>query len=167
MDRVKVGVIGVGTIGIVHATALASSPLAELVGIAEINDELRERVSSGLGIKGYADYQALIRTPGIQAVSICTPDHSHLKPVKEPSSSSDSRGEAGNPDVLGASTALPLVPAVEGFSRNGQDGRKRPPRRMKSLADWPMSAAPTPAVRLSSRRSPAWGRGGLGESWQG
>ena len=83
MDRVKVGVIGVGTIGIVHATALASSPLADLVGIAEINDEVRERVASNLGTKGYGDYQALIRTPGIQAVSICTPDHSHLKPVMD------------------------------------------------------------------------------------
>ena len=72
MDRVKVGVIGVGTIGIVHATALRSSPLAELVGIAEINDEIRGKVASDMGIKGYADYQALIRTPGIQAVSIST-----------------------------------------------------------------------------------------------
>jgi len=83
MDRVKVGVIGVGTIGIVHATALASSPLADLVVIAEINDELREKVASDLGTKGYADYQALIRAPGIQAVSICTPDHYHLKPVMD------------------------------------------------------------------------------------
>jgi len=83
MDRVKIGVIGVGTIGIVHATALASSPLAELVGFAEINQELREKVAKNLGAKGYADYRALIRTPGIQAVSICTPDQYHLPPVMD------------------------------------------------------------------------------------
>ena len=82
MERVRVGVIGVGTIGIVHATALASSPLAELVGIAEINAELREKVASDLGTQGYANYQDLIRS-GIQAVSVCTPDHAHLKPVMD------------------------------------------------------------------------------------
>ncbi len=81
MDRVKIGVIGVGTIGMVHATALASSPMAELVGIADLNDELRERTAKDLGTTGYADYQQLIRAPGIQVVSICTPDHLHLKPV--------------------------------------------------------------------------------------
>jgi predicted dehydrogenase len=81
MDKVKIGVVGVGTIGIVHATALASSPLAELVGIAELDDDLREKVAKDLGTTGYADYQKLIRAPGIQAVSICTPDHLHLKPV--------------------------------------------------------------------------------------
>jgi len=83
MDRVKIGVIGVGTIGIVHATALASSPLAELVGIAELNDELRGKVAKDFNTTGYADYQQLIRAPGIQAVSICTPDHLHLKPVMD------------------------------------------------------------------------------------
>ncbi len=81
MDKVKIGVIGVGTIGVVHATALASSPLAELVGIAELNDDLRQKVSKDLETTGYADYQQLIRVPGIQAVSLCTPDHLHLKPV--------------------------------------------------------------------------------------
>jgi len=83
MDKVKVGVIGVGTIGTVHATALAASPLAELVGIAEINDEQRGKMAQALGTTGYADYRALIRAPGIQAVSICTPDHQHLQPVMD------------------------------------------------------------------------------------
>lgn len=83
MDKVKIGVIGVGTIGSVHATALAASPLAELVGIAEINDEQREKMARALGTTGYADYRALIRAPGIQAVSICTPDHQHLQPVMD------------------------------------------------------------------------------------
>ncbi len=83
MDRVKIGVIGVGTIGIVHATALASSPLADLVGIAEINDEVREKAAKNLGTKGYADYRALIHTPGIQAVSICTPDQLRLQPAMD------------------------------------------------------------------------------------
>jgi len=83
MERVKIGVIGVGVIGIVHATALASSPVAELVGIAEIDDELREKTAQSLGTTGYADYRALINTPGLDAISICTPDQYHLEPVMD------------------------------------------------------------------------------------
>jgi predicted dehydrogenase len=83
MEKVKIGVIGVGTIGIVHATALASSAKAELVGIAEINEDLREKTSQSLGTNGYADYRELINTPGLEAVSICTPDDHHLEPVMD------------------------------------------------------------------------------------
>jgi UDP-N-acetylglucosamine 3-dehydrogenase len=81
MGNVKIGVIGVGTIGQVHASALAASPLAELVGIADINDELREKTAKALGTRGYADYRELLKTPGLQAVSICTPDEYHLEPT--------------------------------------------------------------------------------------
>ncbi|MBW1696743.1 MAG: Gfo/Idh/MocA family oxidoreductase [Deltaproteobacteria bacterium] len=81
MEKVRIGVIGVGTIGAVHATALASSALSELIGIADVNDELREKTAQELGIKGYADYRELISLPGLDAVSICTPDDYHLQPV--------------------------------------------------------------------------------------
>jgi predicted dehydrogenase len=81
MEKVRIGVIGVGAIGMVHATALASSPLAELIGIADINDELRERTVLKLNTTGYADYRSLIEIPNLDAISICTPDSYHLEPV--------------------------------------------------------------------------------------
>ncbi len=83
MDRVKIGVIGVGTIGVVHATALSASPLADLVGVADVNEPLREKTAKALGTRGYGDYRALIESPGIQAVSVCTPDQHHLQPVMD------------------------------------------------------------------------------------
>jgi UDP-N-acetylglucosamine 3-dehydrogenase len=83
MENVNIGIIGVGTIGMVHATALASSPLANLVGIADINDDLREKAEKTFGIKGFSDYRELINSPGIDAVAICTPDEQHLKPVMD------------------------------------------------------------------------------------
>ncbi len=83
MEKVKIGVIGVGTIGAVHATALASSPLAELVGIADVNEDLREKTAQELETRGYADYRELINTPGLEAISICTPDDYHLGPVMD------------------------------------------------------------------------------------
>lgn len=83
MEKVKIGVIGVGVIGMVHATALASIPMADLVGIAEIDDERREKAVQSLGANGYADYHALIEASGLEAVSICTPDQYHLKPVMD------------------------------------------------------------------------------------
>jgi len=83
MEKVKIGVIGVGAIGMVHATALNSSPLAELVGIADINDSLREQTARDLNTKGFADYKELINTPGLDAVCICTPDNHHLQPVMD------------------------------------------------------------------------------------
>ncbi len=71
----------------------------------------------------------------------------------------------------GGPTALPLILALEGYFRISRDGRTRALRRMKTLANCPVSAAPTPAVRLRlrraqsrrSRRSPPWGRGGWGD----
>jgi len=81
MEKVKIGVIGVGAIGMVHATALASSPMAELAGIAEVNDELREKTCRDLKTKGYRDYRQLLGAAGLDAVSICTPDPHHFEPV--------------------------------------------------------------------------------------
>ena len=83
MEKVNIGVIGVGTIGMVHATALASSPLANLVGIADVNDDLRKKTAETFGVKGYSDHRELINSPEIDAVAICTPDDQHLAPVMD------------------------------------------------------------------------------------
>jgi len=75
MDRLRVGVIGVGVQGKLHARTLLSLRAAELVGVADISAENRSWAESEVGVATYADYTELL--PDTDAVVICMPDHLH------------------------------------------------------------------------------------------
>jgi predicted dehydrogenase len=74
-NRLGIGVIGVGLMGKVHATNLATRiPDAQLVAIADANSSLGQRVAGELGVSTvYSDYRQLLRNDTIGAVVIATP----------------------------------------------------------------------------------------------
>jgi len=80
-ERLKVGVIGVGQMGELHARILSQMPTSELVAVVDINPERADIISRDLGVEGYNDYRKLLERDDIQAVSICTPDQIHLEPA--------------------------------------------------------------------------------------
>ena len=75
MQKIGVGVIGVGAIGRLHAENYASKvPGAQLVGIADVNLPAANSLASKLGVTTvYADYNQLISDPRVEAIVVATP----------------------------------------------------------------------------------------------
>ncbi len=76
-NRLRVGVIGVGSMGVNHARVYASLPDVHLVGVADAEQETAERVAATYGCTSYADYRRLLDA-GVDAVSVAVPTSMHL-----------------------------------------------------------------------------------------
>jgi predicted dehydrogenase len=72
----RVGVIGVGSLGIHHVRCLSQSPLAELVGIHEHHPENAVRAAE-FGAMNFPDYPSLLAK--VDAMVIATPTQSHCE----------------------------------------------------------------------------------------
>ncbi len=81
MEKIKVGVVGVGHLGKFHVEKYARMPDVELVGIADISPERREALSRQYAIPGYGDYRRLI--PQVDAVSIVVPTTDHASVARD------------------------------------------------------------------------------------
>jgi len=77
MNKIRVGVVGVGHLGSIHAKIYKESSTCQLVAVSDINNMRLEEVSQGLNIPGYTDYNELFDK--VDAVSIATPTNSHYK----------------------------------------------------------------------------------------
>jgi predicted dehydrogenase len=75
VDRVKVGVVGVGYLGRYHAEKYANLPQTELVGVVDINPEKARKIASEFKTQSFTDYRDLI--PHVKAVSIAVPTPLH------------------------------------------------------------------------------------------
>ncbi len=84
MNRLKVGVIGTGFIGPAHIEALRRTGLADVVALADVNDEIAKAKAEELSVpQSYGDYKALLADPEIDIVHVCTPNHLHYAMSKE------------------------------------------------------------------------------------
>lgn len=72
----KVGVIGVGSMGQNHARVLAE--LGELVGIADPDAKAGGVVSTRFSVSYFPDHRALLQEP-LDAVTVCTPTKHHFE----------------------------------------------------------------------------------------
>ena len=76
--KVRIGIIGCGTIGSVHADAYAKVAEAEVVALCDIlPDRLKEKAARHNVAKTYTDYKKLLADPQIDAVSVCVPNNMH------------------------------------------------------------------------------------------
>ena len=79
MSKVRVAVIGTGFVGRVHVENIRRQTDAEIVAIADQNDELAASFGAALGIaRATGDYRELLADASIDAVHICTPNHTHF-----------------------------------------------------------------------------------------
>lgn len=79
MDKLKIGVIGLGFIGGLHARILHEMPDADLVAVSDINETAAIEVSRKYGCKYYKDYKAMLDAEKLDAVSITVPDEYHVE----------------------------------------------------------------------------------------
>lgn len=79
MEKLKVGIIGAGRIGQVHAKSITYHiPQAEIVAISDIYFEGAKKVAAELGIPNcYEDYHEILNNPEIKAVLICSSTDTH------------------------------------------------------------------------------------------
>jgi predicted dehydrogenase len=75
MNRIKVGVVGVGHLGKLHAQLYNEVSLAQLVGIYDIDQEKANRVGEELNITVFNDLSELLQE--VEAVDIVTPTSTH------------------------------------------------------------------------------------------
>ncbi len=77
-EPLKVGVIGLGGIGQVHAVAYSACPWTDLYSLATRNPFSLQGAALFFGVNNiFEDYQKLLQDPEVKAVSICVPTFAH------------------------------------------------------------------------------------------
>jgi UDP-N-acetylglucosamine 3-dehydrogenase len=74
---IKVGVIGTGSMGQNHVRIY--SEIAELIGIADADENNLNGLSRKFNVQGYTNYHDLLACEDLQAISIATPTATHLE----------------------------------------------------------------------------------------
>ena len=84
MNKIKVGIIGMGYIGESHIEAVRRIGCCELYAVADTNYELAKKKSEYYGIeKCYSSVEELLADSEIDAVHNCTPNFLHLEINKQ------------------------------------------------------------------------------------
>ena len=68
----RVGVIGTGNIGRIHARMYASDPLAELVAVCDVVREKADAFAEQFGVRAYYAVDDMLRDAGLDLVSVTT-----------------------------------------------------------------------------------------------
>jgi predicted dehydrogenase len=77
MERLNIGVIGLGAIGQKHCSAIAVLERAKLCAVADINEKVLSSTAAQYGATPYTDVKELLKHPGLDAVVVATPDDLH------------------------------------------------------------------------------------------
>jgi len=82
-ERVRLGLIGCGTMGRAHAYSLAKNTNCTVVAVCDVFNERHEKVArdlkeiTGTRPDGYQDFRRILERDDIDVVFIATPDHWH------------------------------------------------------------------------------------------
>ena len=74
-QSIRVGVVGVGYLGAIHAQIYAAMAGVELVGVTDIDVQSAARVAKECGCSAYGESEALLDK--VDAVSVVVPTSSH------------------------------------------------------------------------------------------
>ncbi|MDQ1472329.1 MAG: hypothetical protein QOJ99_3809 [Bryobacterales bacterium] len=82
-DRINVAIVGIGGRGTNHLNIYSKMPGAKVAGLCDVNQAAREKAqttlmnATGEKAKEFEDMRAVFADPGVDAVSIATPNHWH------------------------------------------------------------------------------------------
>ncbi|GIV15303.1 MAG: oxidoreductase [Armatimonadota bacterium] len=79
MQRVRFGVIGVGGMGVAHATLIQRIEQTELTAVCSASEERTRQAAQRFGVPGFTDHQQLLQSGLVEAVLIATPHPSHAE----------------------------------------------------------------------------------------
>ncbi|HHV59535.1 MAG TPA: Gfo/Idh/MocA family oxidoreductase [Clostridiaceae bacterium] len=83
MKKLRIGVIGVGTMGSQHAEIFAGMPETELSALVDLDVDKAKKLCERIGVKAdcFKDYETMLSKCDIDAVAISLPDSMHKAPV--------------------------------------------------------------------------------------
>ncbi len=83
MDKVRIGVIGLGIMGQQYLKIYSALPQAEVAAVADVDEERLRQVAEQFGIAPqYTDYRRMIEEAALDAVVVATPDFAHFEPAR-------------------------------------------------------------------------------------
>jgi len=77
MQKVRIGLIGLGGMGQEHMNKIEEIPEAELTAVSDVDSEITEKISQEYKVSGFADYEKLLKSDLIDTVLIATPHYFH------------------------------------------------------------------------------------------
>lgn len=78
-ERVRVAVVGCGRCAQDHLQAYQRLEEADIVAVADINEQQAASVAAQFGCKPYGDYRGMLEMERPHAISICTPPTTHAE----------------------------------------------------------------------------------------
>jgi predicted dehydrogenase len=119
--KARIGIVGMGTIGTVHAEALKKVPTAELVAVAEvIPDRLAQRAAE-YKAHPYADYRKMLHEAQVDGVYVCVPNFAHCD-ITIAALKAGKHVFCEKPMALNAEQALRMVEAAKAARKQIQMG---------------------------------------------
>ncbi len=76
-SKVGTAVVGLGTIGSVHAEWYAQIPESTLVAVCDAREDVSRKIAAKHGVKGYTDFHELIEDKNVEALTVAVPNYLH------------------------------------------------------------------------------------------
>jgi len=73
----RVGLLGAGFVGTIHAQAYAAIPEARLVAVADAKQEAADKLAGSCGARAYYDAQQLLDEEDLDVIDVCLPTFLH------------------------------------------------------------------------------------------
>ena len=113
MDKLGVGVIGCGSIGVYHIDRFQKLANVEVVAVCDTDEAVLDRAKAEYGVsKGYRDYRGLLDRKDVDAVSVCLPNYLHC-PVSVEAFDAGKHVLCEKPAATCADEAIRMVEAGE------------------------------------------------------
>lgn len=77
MKKIRVAVVGCGSISVMHLDSIVSLDEVELVAVCDIKSERAEKKADKYGVKSYTDYKEMFEKEDLNAIHICLPHYLH------------------------------------------------------------------------------------------
>ena len=81
MRPLRIGLVGCGKVGQIHANAIATIPEAELVAVCDAAAERAGSFAAKYGVRPFTDAATMLREAGVDAIVIGTPHPLHAEPA--------------------------------------------------------------------------------------
>lgn len=83
MEKVRIGIIGFGRMGLTHYSIINTHPAVEMTAIADTSTMMLNMIKKYLpGVKMFEDYKDLLNSGLVDAVIVCTPSVMHFDVCK-------------------------------------------------------------------------------------